>query len=184
MIRMIEPSLGINTHDVPGPLYKMWQTVSADQGANVAALVEYISEAQRVSLENFGYRLRNIVINSHGDPGALYLGGLGNTPIRKGDLSALAPLKRSTAGSGTIWVVACEIAAGSGGKDFCQSLAITTGYQVVAGTVDQEVGFWDGYKMLYIKNAIDEFEGDVFGFYASGSYRQIDPHEDVFTIYD
>jgi hypothetical protein len=124
------------------------------------------------------------VINSHGDPGALYLGGLGSTPIQKGDLPALAPLKRPNGGSGTIWVVACEIAAGSSGRDFCQSLAMTTGYQVVAGTVDQEVSFWDGYKMLYIKNAIDEFEGDVFGFYASGSYRQIDPHEDVYTIYD
>ena len=183
MIRMIEPALVINTHDVPWPPYKMWQTVSADLGANVASLVEYISEAQRVSLENFGYRLRNIVINSHGGPGALYLGGLDNAAIHKGDLPALAPLKRPTYG-GTIWIVACKIAAGPAGKDFCQSLAMTMGYQVVAGTVDQYVSVGDGYKMLYIKNTIDEFEGDVFGFYASGAYRQIDPHEDVYTIYD
>jgi hypothetical protein len=180
---MKEPSLVINSNDVPGPLYKMWQTVDADPGATVNSLVSYISDAQRVSLENFGYRLVNIVINSHGGPGALYLGGLDYSAIHKEDLPYLAPLKRPTS-SGTIWVVACEIAADPAGKDFCQLLAMTTGYQVVAGTVDQEVGFWDGYKMLYIKNAIDEFEGDVFGFYASGSYRQIDPHEDVFTIYD
>ncbi|HMK85953.1 MAG TPA: DUF4347 domain-containing protein [Steroidobacteraceae bacterium] len=182
MIRMIEPSLVINTHDVPGPLYKMWQTVSAAPGANIGMLLQYIDDAQRVSLETFGYRLINIVINSHGGPGRLYLGGLHYRAIDKSDLPMLAPLRGSS--SGTIWIVACEIAAGSAGQNFCQTLAMTTGYQVVAGTVEQEVGFSDGYKMLYIKNTIDEFEGDVFAFYASGSSRQIDPHTDVFTIYD
>jgi hypothetical protein len=32
MIRMLEPCLVTNTHDVPGPTYKMWQTVDADPG--------------------------------------------------------------------------------------------------------------------------------------------------------
>ena len=138
MIRMIKPALVINTYDVPGPLYTMWQTVSAPLGADVTSLLSYINEGHRVSLETFGYKLINIVINSHGGPGML---------------------------------------------NFCQALAMTTGYQVVAGTVDQYVDGWDGYKMWHIANAIDEFEGDVYAFYASGSFRKIDPHEDVLTIY-
>jgi hypothetical protein len=181
MIRMIKPALVINTYDVPGPLYKMWQTVSAPLGANVTSLVSYIDEGHRVSLETFGYKLINIVINSHGGPGSLLLGGRSQKAITKGDLQALAPLKGHT--GGTIWIVACEIAAGTEGQNFCQALAMTTGYQVVAGTVDQYVDRWDGYKMWHIANAIDEFEGDVYAFYASGSFRKIDPHEDVLTIY-
>ena len=182
MIRMLTPSLVINSHDVPGPTYHMWRTVKARRGAYVHELIDYIDDGHRVALETFGYRLLNIVINCHGQPGSLYVGGDGTTSVSQSEVSALAPLRGK--GSGTIWLVSCNVAKGNFGKDFCQALAVTTGYQVVAADDFQEVGLWGGYNVLFVDNCIDEFEGNVFGFYASGTHRQIDPHEDVFTIYD
>jgi hypothetical protein len=54
-----------------------------------------------VSYEFFSSKLLNIVVNSHGGPGAIYFGGLGSNPIMKDDLPALAFLKKGR-GAGTI----------------------------------------------------------------------------------
>jgi Domain of unknown function (DUF4347) len=180
---MLEPSFVANTTDVPGPDYKMWQTYSAPAGATVNTLAEYLGEAMRTSYEYFGSKLLNIVVNSHGGPGAIYFGGLGSSPIMKADLPALAFLKKG-GGAGTIWLVACDAATGSSGMDLCQTLAVTTGYQVVAAAATQDVGFWGAWNVSVVRNTIDEFEGEVYGFYAGGTSRKIDPHDDIFTIYD
>jgi hypothetical protein len=37
MIRMIKPALLIDSNDVPGPPYTMWQTVSAPLGTDVTS---------------------------------------------------------------------------------------------------------------------------------------------------
>jgi Virulence-associated protein E len=56
--------------------------------------------------------------------------------------------------------------------DFCQTLAVTTGYQVVAAAATQDVGFSGGWNVSFVQNTIDEFEGEVRGFYAGGSLKK------------
>jgi len=54
---------------------------------------------------------------------------------------------------------------------------------VVAADVEQEVGFRDGYRLVTrMQHQIDDYEGTVYGFYAGGGWREIDPNEDIYTI--
>ncbi len=183
MILMQEPSFVFNSVDVPGPTYRMWHTEDGKKGTSVADLAGLINEATRRAWEQKGTNFRNIVINSHGSNGTISIGGHGQPALDVSNVSQFSFLKNSRGSTGTIWIVACLAARGSGGKLFCSSLAQASGYQVVAADECQEVGPWDGYRLYTrFQHQIDEFEGTVYGFYAGGGYREIDPHEDIYTI--
>jgi len=183
MILMQEPTFVFNSVDVPGPTYRMWHTKDGDKGTTVDDLASEIEEATRRAWEQKQTNLRNIVINSHGLPGSIYIGGDGQPSLNSSNVSQFSFLRNSRGLTGTIWIVACWAASGSSGKSLCSSLAQISGYQVVAADVEQEVGFRDGYRLVTrMQHQIDDYEGTVYGFYAGGGWREIDPHEDIYTI--
>ncbi len=69
MIKLDQPSLAINTFDVPGPEYTMDQTVKLDKYASAIVVLGEIQTAVTRSGQSF---LKNVVINCHGSNGYIY----------------------------------------------------------------------------------------------------------------
>jgi hypothetical protein len=190
MIKMKNPSLAVNSNDVPGPDYRMWETVDADRGMTADDLVGEIVRVNRLALEYYRTPLQNIVINCHGldGGGGLAIGGQGKELLTVRNASAFSVLKGKNLG--TIWLVACQAARNSAGKTLCQAIASASGSQVVAGEDDQEVGRWGAFRIRNSgfagfgggRGLIDEYEGKVFSFTPAGGAREIDPHDDIYTI--
>src|SRR5271165_790021 len=129
MLMLKSPSLVINSHDVPGPDYRMWETVSAPPGMDSWGVVKEIIRVNRLALEHEGTQLLNIVINCHGldGGGALFVGGSDGddekrTAIRIETVNNFSLLKQRNLG--TIWLVACQAARGNMGRQLCQQLAV------------------------------------------------------------
>jgi len=186
MIMMKQPSLAINSDDVPGPKYHMWQTIQAPRGVRALWTVNQILKANGDARKFQDSPLANVVINCHGDPGTLWIGGV---PDEDGDaygaidddVGVFRALKPHNIG--TIWLVACQAAKGAVGKEFCQQLATFSGCQVVASDEYQEVGVWGTYRLLDgLHGQIDEFEGNVYRFTVTGGMQLIDPHEAIYSI--
>jgi len=185
MILMQEPSFAFNSVDVPGPTYRMWVTEYGKKGTTVDDLADMINEATRASWEQKQTNLRNIVINSHGldGGGKISIGGRGLAGLDASNASKFSFLRSTQKSTGTIWIVACDAANGSGGKQLCSSLAQSSGYQVVAAEGAQDTGAWGTYRLVTgMAHQIDEFEDTVYAFYATGGWRVIDPHDDIYTI--
>jgi hypothetical protein len=117
MIMMQQPSISINSHDVPGPHYKMWKTVSASEGITASEVVLTIVSANTAALAARKSPLRNIIINCHGRPGKLSIGGSGKPGIEKSNVALFGVLKPLNVG--TIWLVACRAALGPDGQSLC-----------------------------------------------------------------
>jgi hypothetical protein len=188
MLMLQSPSLVINSHDVPWPRYRMWETVDARPGMNTEGAVMEIIRVNRLALEYERSPLRNVVINCHGadDGGALYIGGEDEEywPSRINDDRVQPFSLLKTRNIGTIWLVACKAAYRYPGKKLCQAIATLSGCLVVAADEDQDVGFWGGFRIIQGggRGQIDEFEGNVYSFAPNGQMRQIDPHADIYTI--
>jgi hypothetical protein len=183
MIMMKSPSLAINSCDVPGLKYKMWRTIDAKPGMTANVLVHEIVAANDIALKLQHSPLLNVVINCHADHvGRLAIGGEGKTVPHLDILSVGVFGLLAGRNIGTIWLVACGAADGDKGRVFCKTLALVSGCQVVASDEDQEVGYWDSYRLFVgLHNQIDEFEGRVYSFTPRGPVTVIDPHEDIFT---
>jgi len=185
VIMMQQPALAINSDDVPGPKYIMWQTKSAPRGVEAGWTVSQILASNREALYYHRSQLLNVVINCHGSDGSLAIGGrgAGGGHINSSNVGAFVSLKGLNIG--TMWLVACEAAKGPAGKAFCQTLSTLSGCQVVAADEEQDVGFWGGYRLLAgLHGQIDEFEGTVYRFTVVGGMQAIDPHKDIYTIKD
>jgi hypothetical protein len=184
MIKMKDPSFAFNSVDVPGPHYRMWESMTGYEGMSTAQLVDKILRVNSMAWELEKKPLRNIIINAHGmdTGGAIYIGGLGIEGLNKDTASAFLRLKPKNLG--TIWLIACQAAAGSYGKRLCQTIATNSGCQVVASDEDQETGVWGTWRLITSLNNIDEFEGTVYSFTPLGGMRTIDPHDDIFTTGD
>ena len=182
MIMLKSPSLAINSSDVPGPNYRMWETVNAMPGMTTASLLEQIIRVNRLALEFERTQLLNVVINCHGGDGKLYIGGLKSAPMDMSNIGVFASLKPRNIG--TLWLVACNAARGSAGKQFCQTLATVSGTQVVASDATQDVGIWGSFRIIQGggRGQIDEYEGTVFSFTLGAGMGAIDPHAAIFTI--
>ena len=98
---------------------------------------------------------------------------------------------------GTIWLVACKAAKDDAGKNFCRALAMNTGCTVVAADKNQVVEAsyqvpYYGLPLLFglggaiaqnkiYKSTIDEYEGNVFRWDATGNQYDCNPHKDIGT---
>jgi hypothetical protein len=188
MIRMEQPSFCFNSCDVGEPHYKMWRTIVGPEGVTPAQLVGEIVAANLRALQSTGSSLRNIIINTHGFDGGLWIGGVwdwdhkNRKAMHKDDLATFAVLKPQNVG--TIWIVSCEIAESEKGQSFCQALANIAGTQVVASDTSQEVTNWQGVQLfLAFRWNIDDFEGTVYSFTPAGGMRKgIDPEKDIWTV--
>lgn len=180
MIMLKSPSLAVNSHDVPGPNYRMWETINAPHGMTPVSLVNEIIRVNRLALEYEQSQLLNVVINCHGGSGRLYIGGDTFVPLDINTVGIFSLLKSRNIG--TLWLVACRAALGGEGRNFCQNLAINSGCQVVASDVNQSVGSWGSIRIVSGgRGQIDEYEGTVFSFTPVGGVSVINPHNDIFT---
>jgi hypothetical protein len=163
MITMRQPSLVLHSCDVPGYRYRMHTTWNMPAGARPADVVYWILYAADHAPE---LELRNVIINCHGGPGTLYVGGAKGPTVKAGDLGLFAQLRAKDIG--TIWLVACKVALGGAGLNFCSRMAQTVGCDVVGADVSQfvEGAFVDSGTPF---GCIDDFEGTAYQFSPSGS---------------
>jgi hypothetical protein len=170
MITISQPALALHSCDVPGFLYQMSTTWMMPAGASALDVVYWISAAVQQSPE---LQLHNVVINTHGGPGQLYVGGAATPPISDpGPFSAIRTLD-----VGAIWLVGCLVATGANGQSFCSQLAIATGADVIAANDYQfvEGRFLGGKPTIF--GAIDDFEGTAYLFSPSGSISPYSIHD-------
>jgi hypothetical protein len=166
MIKLKQPALALHACDVPGYHYKMQTTWLMDKGASASQLVFWIDWAIRYSDNQ---RLENVVINCHGTPGFLHIGGSWSGFGIEG--VKLFEKFKETKAVGTIWLVACRVVdspSGSHiGEDFCSALARASGAKVIASRDSQRVeGVFDFFRP---NNCIDSYEGGALAFYPDGS---------------
>lgn len=162
----------------------MWESMTGHEGMDAAMLVHKILQANTLAWDIERKALRNIVINSHGleGGGRISIGGEGRIGIDLDRSHEFLRLKRKN--MGTIWLVACQAAAGPAGKRLCQAIATNSGCQVVASDEDQDTGVWGTVRLVTSLYNIDEYEGTVYSFTPLGGMRMIDPHKDIFTTGD
>jgi len=182
-IMMEQPSLSLNSDDVPGPHYSMWKTVSMQEGITPTEVVGIIANTQ-ATLKSMKRSLANVIINCHGYEGGLGLstGGHGKAGFTIDNVGEFGTLKGMNVGP--IWLVACQAARGASGIAFCQRLAVVSGSAVVAGEDNQELGLYQTYRYYVgLSGQIDDYEGIVYLFYPNNTYRKdIDPEEALWTV--
>jgi hypothetical protein len=76
MITMEQPSFCFNSWDIGEPHYKMWRTVVGPRNITPRQLAGAIVAANQAALDWCGWPLANVIINSHGNFGSIYIGGL------------------------------------------------------------------------------------------------------------
>ena len=175
MIKLRQPSLVLHSCDVPGYKYIMSTSWVMSRGATAGNVVSWINMAIQSSPELY---LNNVVINCHGSPGAIHVGGCGDggRAIYAGHTGVFKGVKRGSLG--TIYIVACEVSQDPDGNDwgteFCRQLAINAGCFVVAANKIQSVDWWfDNINHPY--GCIDDYEGVVSEFSPSGSHKPWNP---------
>jgi Domain of unknown function (DUF4347) len=191
MIKMENPSFCFSSWDV-GITYKMWKNILGHKAMSPSELATVIVAANAASLGIWRKPLENIVLNVHGFPGGLHIGGMHDPDdnpsafsMRIEHLGVFGVLKPLNVG--TIWLVSCDAAQGPKGQSYCQTLAPVTGTQVIASDESQEVtgSEFAGLAFMWIQGIdgyIDDFEGTVYSFTPRGVMRKgIDPERDVWT---
>jgi hypothetical protein len=174
MIKLRQHALALHSCDVPGYKYEMATTWTMPRGCSATDVVYWINYAIDLSADLY---LHNVVINCHGSPGAIHVGGCydkkkgSGSKITLGDVAIFQSLRKRGA-VGTIWIVACEVAKNKEGStlgtDFCKQLAINAGCDVVAADKTQKVDFiFNNFRHPY--GHIDDFEGIAYRFSPGGS---------------
>lgn len=173
MIRIGQPAVALHTHDVPGYKYKMQFTEVLSEDAKVHQVVGKVLVYARKA----GGFLENLVLNSHGSSGTLYIGK--GDRLTSGNVDLFKILR---AGGrpvvGTIWIVACQVSRDAGlvgiGDYFCRQFAMAAGSYVVAADRYQYVN-----PGLYLRGlpdgCIDEFEGNVSRWDPNGNKESFKP---------
>jgi hypothetical protein len=153
----------------------MKYTVNMPVGATAHDVVNWILRYADNSRE---MRLENVIINCHGHPGKLYVGGSYGPEINIGNVTLFTLLKDTDIGE--IWLVSCGVAATTkgptvvDGKAFCSAMARAADCDVIASDTDQYVEA--GYEIRgalsggWVWGCIDDFEGTAYRFFPSGGY--------------
>lgn len=165
MFEIPQPSMALNSHDVPAPDYRMWNTYKVAKDTSPGHMLGWTSAVARGAAGG----LRCLVINSHGSPGRLHIG----TGIDRSQANTFRLLKGMV---NTIFIVACEIAAIGGkgcldGNMMCGAIAQASGATVFCSTALQSTGLYT-YLSLPI-GTIDEYEGTVLQYNRDGSNKVV-----------
>lgn len=168
MIRIPSPSVALNSSQfAPRDHYRLDRNFIVDRNdppgfrdsmASVAHWV--VGGVSRGGLQ--------VVINAHGmeRPDGVALG----EGLHAGTMRPLTMWRGRVA---RIWLVACEMAATNGSRNFCRQLAEVTGAEVIAATAPQVTGVSDrrfefGRGFMMPPGVIDRFEGTVWRFHPDG----------------
>jgi len=168
MFEIPQPSMALNSYNVPPPDYPMWNTRKVDAGVRASDLINNVAAIADTAQ---GGSLRCVVFNCHGNAGVMSIGsgiGRGETPL----FTALAGKVH------TIMIVACdvaEIAEANTWKDgnlFCGEIARYANAFVFASTALQSTY---AYTLIGLPvNMVDEYEGSVYRYNPNGSNRLVD----------
>jgi hypothetical protein len=170
-ITIPQPSMALNSHDVPGAKYRMWNTWDVPANDNPGHILGWCASVASGATDGY---LRVLIINCHGwysGSGRGATGGFGlslGTGIRRAHTGLFSVLRGKVA---NIWITACGTArittpgtSGDGdGNLFCQEIARAANTYVVAATTHQVGDLWLG------QNEIDDFEGLVVRYNPSGA---------------
>lgn len=133
MIKAAFPHMALNSHNVPGEEYEMWNTMKVAKSTHIVHLLDWV---KKVAKGAPGGKLQTLIFNSHGRPGKISIG----QGIRRKDVEKFRVLKGFVV---RIWIVACSVAkirrAGTitDGNWFCYRLAQESGAYVTASSVKQ-----------------------------------------------
>jgi hypothetical protein len=173
MIKMKQPSLVLHAEDVPGYRYKMSTTRVIAKTMPVPGIFDLIADTVDKAPE---MRLNNVILNSHGLPGKIFMG----TGITISDTAPFETLKAKDIGC--IWIVACLVGATKyktwvlDGPAFCSTLAVKTRTFVCAADVIQSVdaGFEIYSRLPFTPSGnIDRYEGTLTRYDPSGKKKII-----------
>src|SRR6185437_14755896 len=76
MIRMEGPSFCFNSYDIGLPHYRMWKSIVGPDAMTPSQLAMEIFRANLWSLQTFKSSFQNIILNTHGFDGGLWIGGI------------------------------------------------------------------------------------------------------------
>lgn len=158
MIKVPFPHMVLNSHNVPGEEYDMWNTWKVPKSTSVDHIVDWVATVAKGAP---GGKLETLIFNAHGKPGKISIGqGITRNHVTK--FSALSGLVAR------IWIVACRVAQINGagsitdGNYFCYRLAQESGAYVKASTAKQK-GPPDLLVTDFIPYGyIDSWEGTVY----------------------
>jgi hypothetical protein len=168
LIALEQPSYVYHAHDIDPKFYNMWKTVNGRRGTTTSEVTSSIFTANVAAMALGSGPLKNAILNCHGSPGPLRLGGGREMATLKDDLTPFGTLS----GIGAVWIVSCDVARDSVGKSFCSKLASLTGSVVVASEQSQVITAWQGFQLFVSRSGrIDAFEGKMIAFYPNGSTR-------------
>jgi len=166
MIKIQQPAMALNSHDVPGAKYEMWNTWNVPKEETLDHMVTWIAALAGTTPSG---RLNCLILNCHGyygpGVGGRMSGGYGlkmGKGIYRRDTGKFAKLKGKVT---EIWITACGTArisnpgtAGDGdGNLLCQEIAKAAGAYVVAATTHQvgaitlPFGYIDGWEGLVVR---------------------------------
>lgn len=175
MISLRPPNLALTSFaDNLGYEFSMWATWKLPKDATPKVVMNWILHACKVSPE---MRLNHIVLNMHGKDGHIYVGedanGRGVT-INNYNVGVVEDLRK--ADIGTIWILACELAKSGIGRYLCAEIAKRAGCDVVAANVTQAAWNKTLGAIFMPRNHIDDFEGTIYRWSASGKEEVFNPN--------
>ena len=180
-ILLQQPALSINAHDVGWPSYDMWRTIDAPEGTTPGTAAGWIFATNMEATKTWKTQLRNVVLNAHGYPGKVSIGGMKRDHIYTTDLAVFGILRPMNIG--TIWLCGCRAAQGAHGINFCSALSAVVGTEVIASDVSQEITLSQGIRSFFLgAREIDDFEGTVYSFKSTGKITIINPQRDVSIV--
>jgi hypothetical protein len=156
MITLAQPSMALNAENVPGPDYKMWNTMRVAQSAAPSDVLGWTAKVAKGA-----GKLNAVVINCHGSPASLGLG----TGIQWPQVPLFSCLGGLV---NDIYIVACNVVSFGSATDgnlFCGAIAKAAKANVYASNASQNTGLWP--SIPYGK--IDGFEGKVWKWRPDGS---------------
>ncbi|HYE72168.1 MAG TPA: hypothetical protein VEF04_02515 [Blastocatellia bacterium] len=151
------PHMVLNSHNVPEPEYKMWNTWKVAASESPDHMMDWIATVAKAAP---GGKLATLVFNTHGCGAFLGVGtGISTVDIPKfGKLKGLVD---------RIWLVACTVAritSVGDGNLFLSGIAKESGALVTGSTASQKT-----YRLFYIPyGKIDEWEGTVLTYGPKG----------------
>lgn len=171
MIEIPQPSIALNSHDVPGTRYEMWETWDVPSNVSVDTIVTTVGVLASFTDE----KIKCLIINCHGNYGkasgkSISTGGFGfsiGTGIDSSNVSRFSKLYGLVE---CIVIVACGAAyitnpgTRGDGDLLCKNLAKAAGAYVIAPKTLQIERV---IKMP--ENHIDNFEGLVVRYNKSGA---------------
>jgi hypothetical protein len=178
VIKLKQPALILHACDLDRvqTTAKMWASWDMPKGMRPSDVVSWILYCRNSTPD---LMLPNVVINSHGSDGEVYVGGrstlapgiFAHDSINIFTVSVFSQLRGKEIG--TIWLHSCEVANTIRGWNLCEAIARESGCNVVAGETTQSITGGEAYKLRFNKGCLDDYEGRTLWFSPSGKVYQV-----------